>query len=157
MLQQPPRTRQHSLVQSGPAVVCAEIHREDTDLERDSVSDVSGEGYECKIGVGQFESEEQPRDCSPYGEVSDRYAQELKARCCIMEQLLQQSWAPRPVAEQSNQSRLDCVPKYDPVSSTMMLRTWIHKLEQLQAVYNWAESALIYHMQAKLKGTTQKW
>jgi len=30
-------------------------------------------------------------------------------------------------------------------------------LEQLQAVFNWTELALIYHMQAKLKGAAHKW
>jgi len=164
MSQRPPQNQSRNWVQSGPAVTYAEVHQEDTDSERESISDVSGQGYECKIGVGQSESEEevgqdaaQLRDRSPSGEVSDQYAQELEARCRVMEQLLQQNLAPRPVADQSNQSRLDCVPEYDPVSSKMMLRTWIHKLEQLQAVYNWTESALIYHMQAKLKGTARKW
>jgi len=75
-------------VQSSPAVTYAEVHQEDADSKRESISDVSGEGYESKIGVGQFESEEQLRDRSPYGEVLDRYGQELEARCRVMEQLL---------------------------------------------------------------------
>ena len=139
--------------------LCAQRYIERTQILSETQSVISlnhGEGYESEIGVGWSTSEigvgqsgseigvgqdaVQPRDCSLNGEVSDCYAQELEAQCRVMEQLLQQNWAPRPVAEQLNQSCLDCVPECDPVSSTMTLRTWIHKLEQLRAMYNWTES-----------------
>ena len=91
MLQRLQQNRLRSQVQSSPAVTYTEVHQEDIDLERESISDVSGEGYESEIGVGQSESGERPRDRSLYGEVLDQYVQELEAQCCIMEELLQQS------------------------------------------------------------------
>ena len=66
----------------------AEVHREDTNLEWEPSDDVSGEGYESESEVGQDDM--QPRDCSLYDGVSDRYAQELEVRRLVMEQLLQQ-------------------------------------------------------------------
>jgi len=44
MSQQRPQDHSRSRVQSGPPVTFAEVHQEDTDSERESVSDVSGEG-----------------------------------------------------------------------------------------------------------------
>ena len=53
MSQRPPQDHSRSRVQSGPAVMYAEAHQEDTDLERESISNVSGEGYKFEIGVGR--------------------------------------------------------------------------------------------------------
>ena len=70
-----------------------------------------------------------------------------------MEQILRELVKRKP----AEQTRLDCVPEFDPLSATITLSTWLHKLEQLQAVYSWSENTLTYHMQAKLRGPARKW
>ena len=69
MLQRLPQDQRRSLVQSDPAVVYAEVHREDTDSEQESVDEVSSESYESESEVGWDSM--QLKDRSLYDGVSD--------------------------------------------------------------------------------------
>ena len=49
------------------------------------------------------------------------------------------------------------MPEFDPEKGTYRIKQWIHKLEQLQEIYGWTETGIIFHMQAKLRGLAKEW
>lgn len=53
--------------------------------------------------------------------------------------------------------KLESVPTFNPKECKYRIDQWIALLEQLQQIYTWNESSIIYHMQARLKGTAKTW
>ena len=56
--QREPPSENRKRMQSDPLVVCADVPREDTDMERESDGDISGEGCASEVGVGWSESKD---------------------------------------------------------------------------------------------------
>lgn len=65
--------------------------------------------------------------------------------------------APQPIVTVQQGIKLESVPTFDPKERKYRITQWIQRLEQLQKIYKWNENSLIYHMQARLRGTAKAW
>lgn len=69
----------------------------------------------------------------------------------------QNSWNSSSVLNSLNQPTVNSVPLFNGSKDTLTVTTWLRKIKQLAAVYNWSEATMIYAATTRLEEYAGRW